>query len=720
MLTKRPLVFFTMLFLLGLVFGKQYLAVPPVAPSGLVQLTGIIISDPSQGEKVSKFIISDYKYGAVSVVYLANEPLLRYGDRVRLEGILQNESSYKNPGISSFSDYLTTRKIFFQGIVGSGDLMIVARNRGNPLKRLAISLKSKLVAIHQQTLPAPCDSLLNSIIFGNQATPLPEGLQQEYKKAGIIHLLVVSGSQVALLIGSCLWLCRLLRFSVLNTFLTASIFNLLFLLITGAEPSITRASIMAEIALIGRSLGRDNDVYTTMAAAALVLAVFNPQILLNAGFQLSFAATWALVFGVPKLERSFSRKLPKWLAGPSALAVAPFLFTTPLTIFQFSGLSLVSLPFNFILIPWLELLVTLGFISTLAGLLWLPLAFFLNGANYFLLLVLQVLVHFFAGLPLSYIFLAAPPLVLVLLFYVWLLVFLENLQSNKYSAKLVSGTLLIILLAWGTSNFISAPRLLTITMIDVGQGDSILVETPRGKKILIDTGDKNAGKFAVLPVLQRKGINYLDLFIASHEHDDHIGGLPLLLGNIKPGKYLEATETPKEISAIIKRAKLPQFKVTEQMRYQLDPDTKILFLPPVQGAGDEANVNEKCLSIKVIYKHFSMLFTGDLDQAGEANLLNVMRQGPADLLRANILKVGHHGSKGSSSTDFLKAVAPQAALISCGRHNKFGHPHRDALQRLDQLHIPYYRTDRSGAITVKTDGERFFIKPYIAEHRPCK
>ncbi|MFC1478661.1 ComEC/Rec2 family competence protein [Candidatus Margulisiibacteriota bacterium] len=771
MFIKRPLVFIVILFVGGLMIGKSLFYPSPEAPGKTLPLSGIIRSEPGTAYGRTSFVLKTKEFGNINLSVKPASDEFRYGDSVQVRALLQTYPEPTNPSLSSYGEYLKTKRIYFHASVRQSDIRIIQRNCGNPLMAFSIWLKNQLVPITQKTLPDPYNALLGSIIFGTSAAPLPKDIQLTYKKAGVIHLLVVSGSQIALLVGICLKICQGLRFSSLLTFFIVSFFNIVFTLMTGADPSITRACIMAEVALTGKLLGRDADVYTTMAAAALISLLINPLTIFNVGFQLSFAATWALVYIAPVLETALKKKLPGWAAAPLAISLAPTLTTLPLTVYYFAALSVVSLPMNLIVISWVEILVTLGFLATILGVIWLPLAIIVNGTNFALLYILDKLVNFFAGIPYAYVFIQPPHWIFVIMYYAALIWFIEYLQKegakglrdkgtegnsecgmqnadlNTHHSSLItrySGlpelttikrflpllALLFFLVAWLA---FSNNKLLTITMLDTGQGDSILIEAPNGKKMLIDAGDGKAGERAVVPVLQQKGINKIDILVSTHAHADHIGGFPYFLKNIRPkllldtdpaispgksgGQPVQGNWYFREYRRQVKKKKIPHRLAAAGQTINLADNIKAFILHPSTPflKDTPSDDNENSVVIKLVYKNFSILLPGDLGHAGEERLLGYVenRKLPISSLRSTILKAGHHGSRHSSSDEFLDAVRPSAALISCGKGNRFKHPHQSVVDKLKKRDIRIYRTDHHGAVIIKTDGKKYWIKTMV-------
>ena len=254
----------------------------------------------------------------------------------------------------------------------------------------------------------------------------------------------------------------------------------------------------------------------------------------------------------------------------------------------------------------------------------------------------------------------------------------------------------------------------TVSAIDVGQGDSIFVTLrEKGKpqfNILIDAGKPEYAE-NVIAYLKLYNVKKIDLMIGTHPHDDHIGGMPAIMDSFEVEKMLLPKLENEAQQELVSLAKSKGIAVEERIftkTESIDIDNmNIQLLGPVYTS---ENINDMSIIARISYKKVSFLFTGDSEALEEYTLLGLESQGGTSLLKSDVLKVGHHGSKTSSTLGFLKAVNPKYAVISCGRNNEFGHPNEEVVNRLEDMHIKIYRTDSLGSIVIGTDGEKISIK----------
>ncbi|MFA5839797.1 MAG: DNA internalization-related competence protein ComEC/Rec2 [Candidatus Margulisiibacteriota bacterium] len=658
----------------------------------LVTIVGLVENNPNQYENSLFFnlkvtSVDNYRAsGRLSVISQAAS--LEYGDIIQIQGCLEPIEGLNNPGLLSFSDYLENQGIYCQLKTASFPI-VLQYNRGNPLICFSQKISKRLMIIPQKTLPPYYATLQNSIILGTQAAKAPPEMKEAYKRAGVAHLLVVSGMQVALIVGICMYVFRSIGVALLVNVLITSVINVLFVLMTGAGASILRAALMVEIMLLGKLFEREGEIYTTMSLSLLILLMIDPRSLFDIGLQLSYAATWSLIYAAPVMQEKLAIFLPKAITSLFGAALAPMLATIPITLYCFGQFPVIGLLTNILLLPWINCVVILGFVAYLVGLICLPLAEVVNSANLLLLIISDWIVNVLAKVPFAQIFFPAPKYPIIIAYYLGLVAFIEVLRKGSfpkfsYFRKLISVLILVAIFFWNFALSDEAGDLL-ITVLDVGQGDAILIESPAGKKMLIDGGPEHMGEKVIIPFLQKKGVNRLDVALLSHAHDDHSLGIREVARKIAIGAYISQHSV----------------RVGEKVTLGGGVLGNILFYK--LNGEEDANCS---IEFKLTYGRFSMLFTGDNEIVEEEEMLSRL---PPSVFSATILKVGHHGSRTSSTDQFLGKVCPQVAIISCGRHNKFRHPHKITLDKFNKLGIKLYRTDLQGAITIKSDGNSYSI-----------
>lgn len=655
--------------------------------------------------------------GLVSVT--AKAAKLEYGNKVEVGGKLEGLESLSNPGILSFADFLKNKGINCQLRSTSSSPEALSRKGGNLLKKLSISLKNRLITIPQKTLPEPYSTLLASIVFGTRASKTPVEIKETYKRAGVAHLLVASGMHLGILVGVCLFIVRSTRLPPWLGILITSIVNFLYALMTGFGPSILRAAIMAEIMLVGLLFEKEKEIYTSMALAAFVILLFNPRYLFEVGFQLSFGATLSLIYISPVINERIKTFIPKYFSPIISAAIAPVLVSVPITLFHFSQTSIIGVLTNILLLPWVGVIVILGFVSTVLGAVFLPLGELINGSNLILLWAANWIVTTLASLPFAQIFMPPPKLPVIIGYYICIAGMVEVLRRgrfprmNKFRIAAVALAILSVLL-WNAA-LSDETGGLTITVLDVGQGDSILIETPSKRRVLVDGGVKKMGERVVVPFLLKNGITRLDMVILTHPHEDHVGGLPAVLNKIKVDSVLDTgfvckSESYRRFLDLVEKNKI-KYRLArggQTINFGKGVVAKVLHptLPFLTDTNSDAN--NVSIVFRMQYGKFSMLFTGDNEHEGEERILEMF---PASCLASNILKAGHHGSRTSTSDHFLSAVNPKVAVISCGKRNKFKHPHKSTLQKFESHGVKVYRTDQHGAVVITSDGKKFIIAP---------
>ncbi|MCX5726228.1 MAG: DNA internalization-related competence protein ComEC/Rec2 [Candidatus Saganbacteria bacterium] len=724
------LLLITLVFLLGMASYELKILIPKDDVSHFIDkritLMGIIDEEPSFNDDSVRFDLKAERVetndstkivsGKVSITSPLLNARLKYGDRIKIQGLLSEFNDTKNPDLFSYSDYLRSQGIRCKLSSYNCEPEILSRGHGNPAVSFAIYLCSKFNKIIESTLKKPYSSLLGSIVLGSKASPPSGELKEAYKKVGVVHLLVASGMPLTILMGVILAICRAVKMRSVPSVISASVINIIYTLVTGAGPSIVRAFFMSEMTLVAMLIDREKDVYISLAFAALCLFILNPLNLFDIGFQLSFAATWSLFYISPVLEEKFKALMPRTFSSLLSCSLSPVLATTPITVYNFSQFSVVAILANILILPWAGILLNLGFISLGVGLVFLPLASILNGTICLMLKLLNFIVFTLAALPFASISVVKPSVALIIGYYAGMIGMIELLKGNKLTKKRSAAAILFIITVLIWNGAFAGPSFngdLVLTMIDVGQGDSILVEAG-GHTMLVDGGGSEfskdtdyAGANIVVPFLRRKGINKLDLVVLTHPHADHAGGLSEVLKRIKVDLILDPqfpdnSPAYKKFIQLIKVNKIPWKLARAGEVINFGKGIRGYVLAPADPLlkGTISDPNNNSVVIRLVYGKISFLLAGDTEKEAEKRLM-----GSSALLKSDVLKVGHHGSGGASSDEFLARASPEIALISCGIKNKFHHPNKSALKRLAEHKSKVLRTDLNGAIIIKTDGE---------------
>lgn len=588
-----------------------------------------------------------------------------------------------NFGLSNYDDYLKLHKVNGRIFFAEKDVLHYHKPFWS-LRRQIYRWKNALVAVHQKTLPAPYNNLLASIVFGDTVAPLAEDMQLAYRRGGVVHLLVVSGSQIAILAGLFVAGAGLLRLNNWLTFLFCSVFLTAFTVATGFGASIARAWLMAELGLVAVFLGRQKDFYTLLGLTAFLASLVNPLIIFDIGFQLSYLATIALVYLAPVFDTYFKKYLPEKISKVLSVSLAPLVFTAPLTILYFNTFSLIALPVNLLILCWVEIIVVSGFLATLLGVIFLPLAQVINLFNGFLLWGLDLIVNAFNKVPAAVINLPLSNVYMFILLMSAIICLVEYFRTRRNIFKLKA---LILSLCFVVIGF-AADRSLTITMFDVGQGESILIKTPSNNTIMIDCGSEKGdpAKSIIIPYLRKKGFDHIDDLLLTHAHQDHISGVPTLINELKVKNII--ADLPAEYLAVTVNS--------PALANEIDLDKVKLRTLYAVSINAEENLNNCSVVYLLEYQGFKMLLTGDIEKKVEKKLL---RQSGL-LPDVDVLKVAHHGSNSSSALEFVDKVKPEVCLISVGKNNRYKHPGKKALDIL-LLYGTVYRTDLHGAIEIK-------------------
>ena len=672
---------------------------------------------------------------------------LRLGDRIRFLCRIQRPQGFRNPGAFDYERHLAFERISAVGFL-SDEKMVVKVGEGfkHPLLLKIEAWRDHIRHFLEKEASSPCASIFQALVLGEQGS-IPEKVREHFIITGIAHLLAISGDHlgiVALLSYSLfLWLLKrsdylLLSLSVKKwaAFLAIPCL-LLYTFIAGGGISVVRATIMVITFFISIVLDRERHLLHTLALAAFLILLFSPPSLFDVSFQLSFLAVLSILYTVPRLlphlkrddllpppDGSWRRPLWTYLRLSLLATVVAMLGTAPFVILHFNRLSLVGFLTNLIAIPWVGFLVMpMALFASLLSFFIYPLASALISINQFLTTLLLQVVSVFATLPYASIHLATPTAFEMVLYYLlfFLSVHLHKGKKIRYLFVGISILLVTEIAYWHVKD--AFQQNLRVTFLDVGHGDSILVEYPKGRRMLIDGGglpeDRfDIGKNVIAPFLWKKKIRKIDTLVLTHPDPDHLKGLHFIASQFHIGQFWESglridSECYDELEKTLHKRKIERRFMHEDIPPQIISGVKISFLnPPPESRGLQtqlrpALLNNQSLVMRLQYKKVSLLLTGDVEKEAEERMIQ-----KGHSLRAQVLKVPHHGSVSSSSPTFLSRVKPEVAIFSVGTRSIGRLPHPEVIERYERLGAKIWRTDRDGAITLVTDGDEIRILPF--------
>ena len=680
-----------------------------------------------------------------------------FGDYLQVQGLLYAPETPGNFGALNYQDYLSRRGIYSLMRVTNAENMQYEHAGGSAPLRLALQGKEQLLAVSNKTLDARQAAVLSGMLFGNQGE-IEQSVKDLFAQTGITHILSVSGLHVAFVLSGVLLLGNILRLSRLWLMITAVLVLVFYMVMTNMGPAVIRSVIMGLAALFALYLGRERDWPSALGIAALVVLAVDPSSLYEIGFQLSFVATWGILYLTPPINDWFRERLglPNWLSITLGVTLGAQLATWPLVINYFNLVSFIAPLANLLLIPLVGLIMLLGFLGSVAGLIFLPVALLINTGTGLLIDIFIVAGSLLSGWPGGSFYVAAPHWGWIVLWYLCLIAWgelfigggaltplivrlralnlgiaiadrmqwlsrhsllyqvLEMFRNKADVRKTLMGLLVIIMMLITFWPWAGVGGELQVHFIDVGQGDSILIRFPGGRTMLVDTGgragdmegSRAVGDLVVVPYLHRLGMNRVDVLAITHPDSDHAGGAPAVVEKLRVGALVLSQACDyDDVLGAIGAGNLPVYRMSAGQSLLLDEQVEVTVLAPLASWTEESSedANDASLVLRLDYGTVSFLLTGDIGEETQKTLLE-----NNTYLQADVLKVPHHGSK-YFSAEFFAAADPEYAVIQVGKNNLYGHPAPETLSALSETGADILRCDTDGAVFISTDGEEINI-----------
>lgn len=650
--------------------------------------------------------------GAVLDVTASDVPPI-VGTHVLLRGRLEAFDAPRNPGEPDERLIQRERGVDAR-LIGGHVLRVLPPAR--PTLRIRIAqIHAWALSQLRLRLAEPYASILAGELWGERSS-LPPELRAEFQETGTVHVLVTAGLHlgvVAIVSMALLRLCTAPR-----AFACAFTIALLWVyaLFSGLHLPSVRAATMISVGLLAYGAGAAPRSWTAFALAMAAIVIAWPQDVYSASFALSFSCVGAILLIAREVEHHLSAiALPPRVTEALALTFATQLGTWPLTASIFLLFSPYALIANLFVVP------VVGFTMILGGiqLLFAPVPAFAQLAadlNAWLLAWIVAAVQTIATLPSAAVPMSPPAS--------WCIAAYDAaLFGAAWMWKRGGRTPALFALLCAAA-FVATPPVfpdhrLRITVLDVGQADCIVIQTPAGRTLLVDAGgrlERGAGSQStaevvgeriVVPFLRRAGVHHIDALILSHPHGDHAGGMAPVLRGFGVSEFADSGQKygGYAYNDALQTAKLEQVPMVYPRAgttWRTNDGVTLTFIGPSLPfiTNSRNDINNNSVAFILQYKHFRMLFTGDAGAEAEQRFLNEGID-----LHADVLKVGHHGSAYSSTAAFISAVHPKYAIISVGRHNMFGHPGPSTLETLRRFGASVYRTDENGAVSITTDGE---------------
>ncbi|MFB0565022.1 MAG: DNA internalization-related competence protein ComEC/Rec2 [Candidatus Aminicenantaceae bacterium] len=651
---------------------------------------------------------------------------LHVHDWIKVSALLLSNKGYRNFKSFSLASYLKIQNIHRRAFSKS-PLLVEKIDEGSKysLLHLISKLRRELQKKIEEYFPSsahgsisPQGSVLEALLLGERGR-LDPSLTSALQKSGLYHLFAISGAHIAIISFLLFSLFKLLRFSARFSYILLIGFLLFYAFLVEGRPSVMRATIMSLIFLLGKLIWKDVNLLNTISLSAFFMLLLNPFNLFNVGFQLTFAATLSIILFYPRFIK-FIPNLPLRISEIFTLSLTAQLGILPFIARSFNRITFSSLLLNFAALPLIGLIMASGYI-------FLPLSFVSSSITKPFAQAINFLISIFLNstklleyVPFISYRIPTPQLITVIGYFSFLLLLLIPPKIKKQRLIFLLCFLLFFVILI-TYPFPTTSSNLKLTFIDVGQGDSILIEFPGSKKMLIDGGgipgsSFDIGERIVSPFLWSKGIKRIHYIVLTHAHPDHLNGLLAVTQNFKIGELWEAfSPLESESYSGFKQSLSPEITQKRQFRGGIleERGVKVGVLHPREAYPFVESVhNDQSMVLRITYGQTSFLLASDIGRDAEREIIEAGKE-----IKSQFLKSPHHGSNSSSSQEFLDKVRPQIVVISVGEGNRFGLPNQGVIAQYQKIGAKVFRTDFHGAVEVSSDGQKLYVRKAVRNEK---
>ncbi|QUI23885.1 DNA internalization-related competence protein ComEC/Rec2 [Vallitalea pronyensis] len=670
-----------------------------------------------------------YKKNLRIKVYGSGLQDVSIGHRVRVTGKLIKLWPSENPGGFNEKLYYNIRGIHYKCYMksyqleddGAGYISRIPYT----IRRGLYNLRYRATTIYERLLPHEEAQLMKAMLLGDKSGMTRE-TKDQFTKAGIAHVLAISGLHVGI-IGYGLFHLMTCFIAKKRALWLTVLFLVFYCMLTGGSISTVRASFMLIVGLMAYLFGRNYDVYSSLAIAAMVLLIINPLYLWDIGFLLSFSSVIGIVTCLPALNGLYNKKNNSIISLVN-VSIGATLGTLPVILYNYYEIQLYGIGVNLLVVPLMTIVVLMGFLALLLGSISMIFGKLCIGIVYYIFMLYDVITQWVGELPYHTVTIGRPswPHLICIIICIVLIAMIKNpkitwrqWKKYMYANAIFFGIVTLILSI--------QPRPLQMTHLAIGQGDSTVIITPSKHAFVVDGGGNrkkdplapDTGYYTVRPFLKYHGISHIESIVMTHSDQDHVGGLIELMDYftvkrlIVPYGYKDKKDEDMLLNKLLAKASQKHVPISYmQTGDVLDVgEVSMEAIYPTKNTQRYKNNNAYSLVLAIDYRGFRSLLTGDIEEEAE----ELLHQKLADSLQSDIIKVPHHGSRTSSSEKFVHHVNPAIAIISAGRDNVYGHPHQDIIDRYKELGVSLYHTAEDGAVMIKTDGYHMGIRTHMTK-----